>query len=156
MARKGDTHGPPEVRFWRNVDKTCDTGCWEWRAYVLPNGYGKFMLRAGQCVIAHRYSWELQHGHSVGDMCVLHKCDNRKCVNPSHLFIGTRADNSRDCKEKGRTAKGERHGSAKMTNSTVAELRNLYSDGESCNALAEKFSISPMQAWRIANRQRWC
>lgn len=95
-------------RFWSKVEKpTGEDGCWLWTA-GLVNGYGHFRLPSGQC-LAHRMSWELANGPVPEGLCVLHKCDNPRCVNPEHLFIGTRADNNRDRAAKGRSITGDNH-----------------------------------------------
>lgn len=89
-------------RFWKYVDKT--HGCWEWSGSLDNFGYGQFSIGRSpkrRTIKAHRWSWENSNGPTVG-MCVLHRCDNRKCVNPAHLFLGTRSDNMRDMHAKGR------------------------------------------------------
>lgn len=91
---------PPEVRFFRRVRKT--EGCWYWEGYRGPKGYGQFPIAKRNIVQAHRYSYELVNGPIAEGMCLLHSCDNAPCVNPSHLFPGTRADNNQDMMAKGR------------------------------------------------------
>lgn len=92
-------------RFWAKVDKGSDAECWEWTASRNSYGYGQLavVLPSGKRPrLAHRLSWELHVGPIPEGMCILHRCDNPPCVNPSHLFIGTKADNYRDMRAKGR------------------------------------------------------
>jgi hypothetical protein len=84
-------------------------GCWEWQGGInQSNGYGRFYLDRLTPFLAHRLSWALYRGPLK--LCVLHKCDNRKCVRPSHLFEGTRADNNKDMCAKGRHGKSDLKG----------------------------------------------
>ena len=102
-----DHHVPPEVSRMLSHIEVSASGCWEWQAYIMPTtGYGQTPY-GGVVMTAHRAMliactgvWMPPH------VCACHKCDNRKCINPAHLFWGTHADNMRDCKEKGRTTKG--------------------------------------------------
>ncbi|RPJ19493.1 MAG: HNH endonuclease, partial [Planctomycetaceae bacterium] len=112
-------------RFWEKVRKT--DGCWEWTAFLV-HGYGQFQRsRAIGPQRAHRVSWELHNGPIPAGMCVCHRCDNRRCVRPDHLFLGTYADNSADMIRKGRARKGSRPGQAnhmsKLTDADVARIR---------------------------------
>ena len=97
---------PIADRFWEKVDKSPASGCWEWRSSIRGNGYGAFFTHligeGRKCRGAHRFSWELKNGPIPDGLWVLHKCDNRICVNPDHLFLGDRVDNMQDCAKKGR------------------------------------------------------
>ena len=92
-------------RFWSYVRKVDGDGCWEWTSKNGAKGYGRMPMRwqDGYTVEegAHRIAWMLTRG-DPGTLYVLHKCDNRKCVRPDHLFLGTQGDNVRDCVAKGR------------------------------------------------------
>lgn len=90
---------PLEERFWRRVKKT--DGCWEWTGGLLSSGYGACFVGA-YSTGAHRVSWELANGPIPDGLWVLHHCDNRPCVRPDHLFLGTVLDNNRDAIAKGR------------------------------------------------------
>lgn len=102
-------------RFWSKVDRGGGPdACWLWTAHKTRGGYGQLRVDGHQAT-AHRVSWELAHGpippgHGYHGTCVLHRCDNPPCCNPSHLFLGTNADNMADMKAKGRQARGDTHG----------------------------------------------
>ena len=95
--------------FWGRVNKAAAGGCWVWTGYRQKFGHGAMgyrdPVRGGRSVktiLAHRYSWELVNGPVPEGLCVLHRCDNPPCVNPEHLFLGTRSDNGKDMWRKGR------------------------------------------------------
>lgn len=126
---------------------------------------------AGKRIGTHRFSWEYHHGRPIPDgLWVLHRCDNRPCVNPEHLFLGTAAENNKDCAAKGRTQKGERHaeshqagrlrgddhGSAKLTSQQVLEIRERYSTGHiSLTQLGRDYGVSTSLVSLIVNRKLW-
>lgn len=91
-----------EQRFWSKVDNSGD--CWEWRGRLAWNGYGMFspMGRGGRAVRAHRLAYELTKGAIPSGLCVLHSCDNRACVRPDHLSVGTARENAHDRVVRGR------------------------------------------------------
>lgn len=92
------------TRFWQKVQGRGTDRCWLWTASAQESGYGSFYFD-GQLDRAHRVSWKLAHGSIPDGAMVLHHCDNPRCVNPSHLFLGTNTDNMRDMIRKGRHAK---------------------------------------------------
>jgi len=162
-----------EERFWSFVDKTPGQGpngdCWIWTA-GKRKGYGAFNRRKGEMWDAHRFSYYLAHGRINKSKVLLHICDNRACVNPAHLKQGTQADNLRDMRDKGRDARGIKHGSkthpesvvrgeqvinAKLTEDQVREIRRLADSGVSHGDIAKQYGMSRAAISMIAERKRW-
>lgn len=148
------------VRFWSKVAK--GRGCWGWKDSCGSHGYGQFYIEHAKPLLAHRVSWQVSFGRIPHDKFVLHKCDNKKCVRPDHLFLGTQADNIHDMVAKGRNSptRGELSGNAKLTSSDVAEIRrryrtgHRYSPGNSAE-LAKKFSMTRQGIGQVALRHSW-
>lgn len=147
----------PAVRenFFRHVDKT-DT-CWLWTGCLFSNGYGRVRIGRNRTVVAHRLSWELTHGPIPNGLCACHRCDVRACVNPSHIFLGTDADNVRDCINKNRRAyfRGSTHPMAKLMETDVIDIRAARKDGTALSALAKKYNVTPQAISLAANGKSW-
>ena len=152
-----------ENRFWSKVHKTVD--CWLWIGHVATrdpakDGYGRFNAQKEfGATLAHRVAWILTNGQVPADLLVLHKCDNRKCVNPDHLFLGTDQDNFDDMRAKGRErhvgATGEAHGHAKLTDEKVRAIRKRYAELNSLTKVAKEFGITFQNVSCIKNRKTW-
>ena len=145
-------------RFWSKVNKSAPGGCWEWTAYT-SRGYGRFWLN-GVHNPAHRISWEMANGpippgSGYHGTCVLHKCDNRKCVNPDHLFLGTQKDNVQDMVMKGRKAQpfGELNGQCTITDMQVLVIR-AYGAWMTHQSLADTFGVGRSTISNIINHKR--
>jgi hypothetical protein len=146
---------PASVRFWRKVERSAD-GCWRWLGAIRPNGYGVFAPTRAQLVSAHRYSYELHFGSIPIGADVCHSCDVRACVNPAHLFVGSRADNMRDAVRKRRTCVGEQRPNHKLTDSAVREIRRAYAaGGESLLRLARRYAVDHTVIWQVVRGKAW-
>lgn len=142
-----------EERFWRSVDKTGD--CWLWLRSKDRKGYG-YCLYQGRVRKAHRVAWAIAHGElPPSDIYACHRCDNPSCVRPSHIFLGTTADNMADMVKKGRAATGERHGCSKLKASDVVEIRTLLSAGVTHRDIARKFGVGPTSVSHIKRGLTW-
>ena len=147
-----------EERFWAKVDKRGPDDCWEWEGCRINGGYG--MIRRdsdpkGPRVVAHRLAWELTNGPIPKALLVCHRCDNRPCVNPSHLFLGTQADNIQDSIAKGRF-NGHLHGRRKLSEGEVFEIRRRYtgSFGEQAK-LATEYRVGRSAICSILSGKSW-
>lgn len=127
------------VRF---LSKTKQVGdCLEWQAGMSTVGYGKFWLD-GKNIGAHRAAWKIFKGEIPAGMHILHRCDNRSCVNPEHLFLGTNQDNVDDKVKKGRSLRGERNWRAKLRDDEVRSIRVLFrSYGWAVERIAKHFHV---------------
>ena len=150
-------------RFWAKVDMEGPVPehvsglgpCWRWTASTNVYGYGQFRSD-GTVTVAHRLSWRAFRGSIPSDMCVLHKCDNRPCVNPHHLFLGTGSDNSADMVSKDRQARGERNHRSRLTEEQVVQIRREYATGRFTQAaLARKYVVGPTAICRVVSGKRW-
>lgn len=158
---RGADHGFFD-RHYDRIEVGAPTGCWLWNGEASRKGYGKVMAR-GKKRLTHREAYEATHGEgSAEGLVVRHRCDTPACVNPSHLEIGTIADNNRDMIERGRhryvAHKGEANGSAKLTEADVQAIRATYvpySDAHNQYVLAAAFGVDRSTIGQIIRRKIW-
>jgi hypothetical protein len=170
-----------DERFWARVDRSAGpSSCWPWTGHRLPcryaAGYGRLgigdMSKDGRMVLAHRVAWELTRGAIPFGLYVCHRCDNRPCCNPDHLFLGTARDNAMDASIKGRIARitgarhgskthperiarGERHGISKLTEADVRDVRSAIARGAPTRRIAASYSVCKNTVCNIASGRTW-
>ncbi len=161
MKRTGTTDDPvrstPEQRFWSKVDRRGIAECWPWTAATNEHGYGVFNPTGrhnGATVKAHRFSLALT-GIELTGLVVRHSCDNPPCVNPAHLSVGTKADNSADMVSRDRHARGSRSGTSKLHERQVLEIRARAAAGELHRLIAADYGVSRVTVTNIVTRQTW-
>lgn len=137
-------------RLLSKISKSDNLSCWEWQGATLY-GYGIFFYN-GKNYRAHRISYLLFIGHFNQDEHVLHKCDNRKCVNPLHLFLGNHKINQADKVLKNRQAKGIRHGRAKLT---VDQVLSIRKDKRQFSVIAKEYNMNPSTISDIIRLKIW-
>ena len=153
-----------EAYFWERVDVRQADECWAWTRAINSTGYGTVVLH-GKSYTAHRVAaWLVGLVNSPSAPAksdertfVLHRCDNRKCCNPHHFFLGSYAENQLDCYNKGRRPrlKGETHPNAKLTQSQVDEIRLQHMAGARQVDLAAVYGVGQKQISRIVRRQAY-
>lgn len=171
----------PDV-FWARVDRSGD--CWIWKGAVAKTGYGAVGYQYKNWS-AHRLAWFFVHGEIPDNLFVCHRCDNRLCVNPAHLWLDTPKNNSQDMVNKGRSARGEhspsrqhperlargtehwsikypertrkgsKHHKAKLTEQMVKDIRDRVNRGESPQAIANELDMHFSSIYLLVNRKTW-
>jgi hypothetical protein len=135
-------------------------GCWIWQRAKSRNGYGNVRVDRRYNTGAHRLSYQVFVGPIPEGMDVCHHCDVRLCVNPLHLFVGTRADNLQDAAAKNRLSrthqkKGEAHPAAKLDEGAVRQILTGLSQGRSKNSLAREYAVTPRIILLIGRNELW-
>lgn len=130
------------------------SGCWIWAFSSNGNGYGVVPTGSQKHSYVHRRAVELD-GRDINGLVVRHVCDNPSCYNPSHLITGSHADNSQDAVDRGRWARGESHGMAKLTANDVRTIRQELASGERQTDIAARFEVTPGAIGLIARGQTW-
>lgn len=143
---------PARDRLLAKIAIDAETGCWNWTAGKFPDGYGQF-VEINRSRGAHRVSYELHCGAIPERMCVCHRCDNRACINPDHLFLGTNSENMADMTAKGRQARGTSNARAKLTEADVLAIRSA--SGITQQKLAKQYGVGQILISRIRRGKLW-
>lgn len=132
------------------------TGCWNWTGYTNRGGYGTIQLD-GKKQTVHRVAYVELVGEIPDGLHICHRCDNRLCFNPAHLFPGTNLENTRDSAAKGRRPdlKGEKCGHARLNNRKVMKIRSLSSMGMTGAAIARKLGVPSPTVNHVISRRTW-
>ncbi len=137
-------------RFWDKINSGNTDDCWEWMGALFTNGYGHIGVNYRDC-LAHRIAYELTYGQIPNGKLVLHTCDNRKCCNPSHLFLGTHQDNTSDMIKKQRKIN-----ISKLNAKEVVIIRELYASGNYFQKdIAKIFGVSQSNISFICRGISW-
>lgn len=141
--------------FMKHIEITEENGCWEWTASKNKKGYGKF-CHDGKVWRAHRLAWTLRYGPIPDGLFVCHRCDNPGCCNPEHLFLGTNRDNMDDMMSKGRSCRGEKMWSAKLTEKDVEIIKVLLANKKiKRKTIAYLFGVSVYTIYEINAGKKW-
>ena len=161
LGKKFPKKWTAEQRFFASW-KVGKGGCWNWLGNLSPFGYGRIKVEQ-KTIRAHRYSWMLKNKKPIPNgMSVCHLCDNPRCVNPDHLFIGNASDNSADCVKKGRQARGEKlaHPRPKGENNgnsrlTAVQVERIRLDARPQRTIAKDFGVSQPLISKIKRGEMW-
>lgn len=140
-------------RLMSKVIKT--EGCWNWTARKTPQGYGRISINNVN-KLAHRAAYEFMVG-PIGDLHVLHRCDNPSCVNPDHLWLGTNLDNVADKVAKGRCSsfRGSTNQKSKLRDTDVIAIREAVQRGIKQRSIAVQYGVTQTQISTISQRKQW-
>lgn len=152
-------------RFWNKVEeldfhggleaKGVTTGCWQWMAKSQnKDGYGQFTVNK-KLYLAHRFSYLIHYGDIPQDLCVCHWCDNKKCVNPQHLYLGTHQENVTHAVKNGLSARGIRNGKAKLNEAKVTRLKSKFARGWSIGKLSRFYGLDWNSVQDILTGKNW-
>lgn len=153
--KKARVRGVPlKEKFLKLYKENKQTGCWIWIGDINGGGYGT-IHEIDRPRLANRVSWELHKGEIPKGIVVCHKCDNTKCVNPNHLFLGTQKDNIRDAIKKGRFQSGERNGTSKLSVNQVKEIRKGIRKFKTKKEEADFYGVSRFAIYAIRKNLNW-
>lgn len=145
------------ARFLESIERNAN-GCWNWTEAENSNGYGRFVIR-GEQQLAHRAAYTLFFGDIPDGLNVCHRCDNRKCVNPEHLWLGTQSDNLTDASVKGRMfrpdTRADKNGNTSLTWDQVRAIRDMHQSGVRKYRIAGLFGVSPSTITNITKHETW-
>lgn len=136
-------------RFWGKVNILEPDKCWEWAGLLKPKGYGDFWVDH-KMRLAHRVVWELTYGDIPVNIMVLHKCNNKKCVNPNHLYLGTAGNNIRDSLEENPTGRGH----CRLYEGEIWLIKKLYKGGIIQLVISKMFKVGRTQIQKIVTGKR--
>lgn len=146
------------ARFLANCASFEKDDCWEWQGIRNSNGYGRFSYKDSH-VLAHRMAFRMFFGEIPDGMVVCHRCDNRLCVNPRHLWLGTQRENLSDAATKGRMyrpdSRADRNGNTSLTWDKVRAIRKMNNEGTKKYLIAKAFGVSPSTITNIVKHQTW-
>lgn len=146
------------ARFFSNVSSMGKDQCWQWTGIRNSNGYGRFPYKDAH-LLAHRLAYVIFYGDVPKGFCVCHKCDNRLCVNPYHLWLGTQAENLQDAARKGRmyqpNTRAEKNGNTCLTWEKVRTIRKMKKAGTKNYHLAGLFGVSASTIGNIVKQETW-
>lgn len=160
LSGHGNGFSSPAKRFWSKVKIGNPDECWNWIPKVNRYGYGQFLIH-GHHHSAARFAYELTNGPLPKELLACHKCNNRACCNPSHIYAGTQKENIQDCKQAGHFhdlihKRGIEHHNAKLTEDDIRQIRDAYANGIATELqLAKRFNVTRANIYLIVRRKHW-